>query len=362
MKRTFTRLIKTSSLRSAFVLAIALLLMVALVALATVGPEPRSSSASSEPATADGQSSNDEPAQPSAGPPSPATATASAEAEAVDGPMPRLAGGGAKQIVRIENRRDGTYRGRGRTQFNQINAPRVVPVNIAIAQSTLCNGCETLAVALQISLYRSGAPLVAPQNAAAAVNAGCNGCFTVAVAIQYLIPVSNPNNVPADVRQMARELDAALRELANDRRIPVRDRLAALQEILDRFHAFAAYLDLVIEQQSEPDGASNSGVPTPLPDETSDPDSGTSPTASPAGEQSDSASPSPAGEPAATPAPSESPTSSPSPTPTPTSSPSPTPTPTSSPSPTPTPASTPSTEPTPQPQTDPTVEPTAAPS
>jgi hypothetical protein len=221
-----------------------------------------------------------------------------------------LAGGGARLIVNVSNKSDASYDARGRSQLNRIPGPRVGPVNAAIARST-CVDCETLAVALQISVYERGAPLVAPQNAAVAVNGGCIRCFTMAVAIQYLIPVEDDTAIPADVRRLAKDLNAELKDVMRDKSTSVRGRLTQLFDVIGRFRQFAAYVDLRLREETEADSTTGDTMAVPLPDETDDPaatlapDSSASPSTS-----TDPGSPTPTAEPSATP----SPTAAPDPT------------------------------------------------
>jgi hypothetical protein len=180
------------------------------------------------------------------------------------------AGGGARLIVNVSNDEDATYVARGRTQLNQVNSPAVTPGNVAIAQSS-CTDCETMAVALQVSVYKSGASYVAPQNAAVAANGGCLRCFTLAVAVQYVIPVDDPTSVPPDVRRLGRDLDAELRALSLDRSTPVRDRMTGLLDIVDRFRQFAAYVEVRVREASQPSETSADLLDPQFPTATDDP-------------------------------------------------------------------------------------------
>jgi hypothetical protein len=142
-----------------------------------------------------------------------AAASASAAAAPADGSDVgfKLNGAGSRNIVKITNKTDNRLIVRGRVDFSRIGAAdKIAPVNAAIAIGS-CTGCQTYAVALQISLYQRGASVVAPQNAAVAANAGCNHCVTVARAIQYAIPVDDIGAVPNDVRALAKALDKELK-------------------------------------------------------------------------------------------------------------------------------------------------------
>jgi hypothetical protein len=142
-----------------------------------------------------------------------AAASTAASAEPADGSDVgfKLNGAGSRNIVKITNKTDNRLIVRGRVDFSRIGgADKIAPVNAAIAIGS-CTGCQTYAVALQISLYQRGASVVAPQNAAVAANAGCNHCVTVARAIQYAIPVDDIGAVPNDVRALAKALDKELK-------------------------------------------------------------------------------------------------------------------------------------------------------
>src|SRR5215218_945408 len=58
-------------------------------------------------------------------------------------------GGGANNVVIIENRVDGRLTTRGQVQLNRIPGPTAGPANLASANAS-CTDCQTLAVALQI--------------------------------------------------------------------------------------------------------------------------------------------------------------------------------------------------------------------
>jgi hypothetical protein len=189
----------------------------------------------------------------------------------------KLNGGGAKNIVVAKNHEDGRFLVRGRLDLNQVGAPKVAPVNLAYAMGYNCTGCNTLAVAAQITLYKRGASLVAPQNAAVAVNAACSGCYTRAWAIQWVIPVDNMNEVPRDVDAFVRGLDAQLRDIehkASAGEITLDDAVAGINALLDQFRGKAAYLN----EQSDVER----NVDTPSPYPSPPPEPSESPAATPA--------------------------------------------------------------------------------
>jgi putative peptide zinc metalloprotease protein len=173
----------------------------------------------------------------------------------------KLNGGGGKNIVKITNRTDNRLIVRGRVDFNRIPAPKVAPVNAAIAVAS-CSGCQTYAVALQINLYQRGASTVAPQNAAAAVNAACSHCVTVARSIQYAIPVDDVSTIPHDVRELAKALDKELHAVEgvyDTSSFNVYDANARINNVVTQFKTLANSL------LDEYRVATESNSPTPAP-------------------------------------------------------------------------------------------------
>lgn len=61
----------------------------------------------------------------------------------------------------------------------------VDPTNAAVAYAS-CEGCETVAVAIQVVLVSGDPSVVAPQNVAVAVNDDCDVCTTLAYAYQFV--------------------------------------------------------------------------------------------------------------------------------------------------------------------------------
>jgi hypothetical protein len=228
-----------------------------------------------------------------------------------------LSGGGARLIVNVQNETDNANVAKGRLQLNKVPAPRVGPVNIAIAQSIGCADCQTLAVALQISVYRKGAPFVAPQNAAVAANGGCLRCFTMAVAIQYLIPTTGTMTIPPDVRRLAHDLNGELAEVVRDEATTIEDRLPRLFAVIDSFRELKAYVDIRLKTANEADSVSGDPIATPLPATTDDPAATLEPSASPETPEPPTATPSPQAVPTSSPEPSLDKSSEPPPTDTP---------------------------------------------
>lgn len=147
-------------------------------------------------------------------------------------------GGGGSNVVQVINRKDDRLRVRGSIQINHIPGEDVSPLNEAVAYSE-CDGCQTIAVALQIDLVSRDATNVTPQNYAYAINYQCTSCTTVARALQYVIPVDDPNQVPDEVRELQRRMDAELRQAAHDPRETLDQAEARVDTVVSQFQDLA---------------------------------------------------------------------------------------------------------------------------
>ena len=131
---------------------------------------------------------------------------------------------------------------RANIQVNTIPGRTADPINEAYAESS-CTNCQTLSIALQIDLYSGErARTVAPQNYAIALNTNCNGCFTVARALQYVQPVEDPQHVPDDVAETVDQLQDELIAVQQDPDISLHDAEARLNDVLQRFTALGGTL------------------------------------------------------------------------------------------------------------------------
>jgi len=157
-------------------------------------------------------------------------------------------GGGGHNVVQVVNRVDGRLNVRGRVDFNIITGPTVRPVNAAYAYSS-CNGCQTLAVALQINLISMTATDIRPVNLSKAINYSCHDCLTVADAVQYTIAVADPERVEPRVEEL---FDTMQAELAAARSTPsltvaVADIDAVLVQFVDLANSLIAAKDATAE-------------------------------------------------------------------------------------------------------------------
>jgi hypothetical protein len=71
--------------------------------------------------------------------------------------------------------------------------PTATAYNFALARSTGCNGCRTVAIAVQIDLVSANPSYVNATNSTQASNINCIACTTVAAAHQFI--VTSPGTV-----------------------------------------------------------------------------------------------------------------------------------------------------------------------
>jgi hypothetical protein len=229
-------------------------------------PAPDQPSAAAPSASADGGA---------AASPTPAATSAEATAAAAAQPVTlndNAGGAGANNIVMINNHKDGRLTVKGSIQLNRINAPSVAPINLARAYSS-CVDCETLAVAMQINLIGRGTNRAIPENAAVAINYECSGCRTIAVAFQYTLSVDDPMQTPKDVRDLVKQLDGELGDIARHPST-LADAIERVNAVIEEYAALAASLD---ERRDEatadttPGAVAETPVPSPSPSPTSSP-------------------------------------------------------------------------------------------
>jgi hypothetical protein len=101
-----------------------------------------------------------------------------------------LAGGGNNIVM--ANNTDGSNVARSNLLVSHAGGPTVTSTNLALANSVDCNGCRTVAAAIQAVLITSDAQTIEPVNVAAASNGGCTGCQTYAYAAQYVLTTGGP--------------------------------------------------------------------------------------------------------------------------------------------------------------------------
>jgi hypothetical protein len=190
---------------------------------------------------------------------------------------------GGPNVVHAINKRDRRFELQGSADYVRAERDTVMPGNEAFAYSS-CTDCQTLALALQLTVYEDGAGVVKPVNAALAINENCTRCLTIARAIQYVIPVPDIKAVPKEVRKLVEELDRELRRLENVDSLQgeeAQEVEARINSIITRFDGLRVYLEDKREVQST--GTPQTSVTpaqagTPVPAPTSTPAAEAAPT------------------------------------------------------------------------------------
>ena len=181
--------------------------------------------------------------------------------------------------VMADNSENNRFLARASIKFRKLKSSDIAPVNIAFAQGR-CTDCQTIAVAVQVIVYKKGATNIQPQNVALAANVGCTRCVTIARAIQYVIPVDDLDNVPDNVKRLVHRLDQELHYFEQVRSINElnSDEAASrLQAAVNEFSELHQYMvDMMTKKTGENDedpGAKETGErlrqsPSPSPSPT----------------------------------------------------------------------------------------------
>jgi hypothetical protein len=164
--------------------------------------------------------------------------------DAVLNEIPFIEDGRHVNTVDAFNQHSGRLELQGKVDLVREKQDNVTAGNQAVARAT-CTDCQTLALALQLVVYRQGAVNVAPRNFAIAINDQCTRCFTLARAIQYAIPVPDPQDISPDVKALIQELNGEMHELERVRQLNagnVKDVDARINSIITRFDSLRGFL------------------------------------------------------------------------------------------------------------------------
>ena len=172
-------------------------------------------------------------------------------------------GGGRPNRVLLKNC-NSALKVRGSVQINRIGGPAVEPVNLSMAYGQ-CIDCQTLAVSLQLNLYRPSATTVMPRNGAAAINLECTRCYTVARALQYSFAVDDPSELPPRLSSLINEMDRQFKLIAQESgSLSLEQAEGKVNYVIQQFQDLAASLDDKREQRTE-NGPDATATPTPTP-------------------------------------------------------------------------------------------------
>jgi putative peptide zinc metalloprotease protein len=132
--------------------------------------------------------------------------------------------GGANQLVQVSTTGTGATQARSGIQVAPFGGQTSGSTNIAMATSTSCTDCRTVAVAYQAIFLTNNPRVVVPGNAAVAANADCDRCQTYAFAYQYELSTTGPVFLSAQGQQKLAALRQRVADLAaSDLPIPELD-------------------------------------------------------------------------------------------------------------------------------------------
>jgi putative peptide zinc metalloprotease protein len=144
--------------------------------------------------------------------------------------------GGPNNFVVVETTGVGDVESRSHVEVASFGGPVSGSTNAAIALSTNCTDCRTVAIAYQAVFLINDPPVVVPGNAAVAVNAGCLRCQTFAFAYQYELSTHGPVFLSPAGRMLLNDLRAEVTDLAQSN-LPLPELDARLIDVRTRFKA-----------------------------------------------------------------------------------------------------------------------------
>lgn len=144
-------------------------------------------------------------------------------------------------VAVAENTEDGSSVFRFAFTIKRVAGDVVDPTNAAVAYAS-CEGCATVAVAMQVVLVSGDPEVVAPQNVAVAVNEDCDLCVTLALAYQYvLVAGDEPVHFTKEGKERLKEVKRAFKELERSDLAP--------EEVLARVQALAQVVNDVVANE-----------------------------------------------------------------------------------------------------------------
>lgn len=142
--------------------------------------------------------------------------------------------GGANNVVMVSTTAGSGTATRARLQVAGDPGPTVANQNLAVARSTDCTGCHTVAVAMQVVLVEGSPNDFEPANAASASNANCDSCTTFAYAYQYVLEPGRPVYLSSGAQQTLATLRGEADSLAASD-LSYLDLKAQLDSLFDQF-------------------------------------------------------------------------------------------------------------------------------
>jgi hypothetical protein len=174
-------------------------------------------------------------------------------------------GGGADNLVIVGDTAGQPPMERASIQIAYDPAQTVANQNVAVARSTDCNGCRSLAGAVQFVLVEGSPTDVQPTNAATAANSGCDACASYAYARQTLIWTSGMAHLSAGAMSQLQGLESQMDQDLTSYETQANDpaQLSALSAALDALSAEAETVVVSdLQASGQPATAGNSAVQT----------------------------------------------------------------------------------------------------
>jgi putative peptide zinc metalloprotease protein len=144
--------------------------------------------------------------------------------------------GGPNNLVQVSTTGVGDVESRSNVQVASFGGPVSGSTNAAIAVSTDCTDCRTIAIAFQAVFLINDPPVLVPGNGAVAVNAACTRCQTFAFAYQYELFTHGPVFLSPAGHMLLNDLRAEVTDLAQSN-LPLPDLDARLKDVKARFKA-----------------------------------------------------------------------------------------------------------------------------
>lgn len=168
--------------------------------------------------------------------------------------------------------------------------------NIALSYAS-CDGCQTVAVAIQIVLVSSSDPNVATENVAIAINEECISCETMASAYQFVVGTGGRTKLDKEGRKLIKDIRKAFYDLAKEAEAGNLTNAEIEARLIPLVEQIKVVLDDHVVAADAPedgeDGVDGEGTPggdgTPVPEES--PSAEASPSAGASPEPEESATP-----------------------------------------------------------------------
>ena len=196
-------------------------------------------------------------------------------------------GAAGDNIVVLVNQHDGKVETRSKDEIEFASGTVVNNRNVSAAYSQ-CDGCRTIAVAIQVVLATGPADTVTPENMALAINQNCTSCTTMAWSYQSVATTGGDVKLADGVKEAFRSTGAQIGALIDDASLSFQELDARIDPLI---HSMWSGIAVELKNQGKPEGKAKkdsdlSVEPGPSPSATASPTE-PDPTATPTGEPSD---------------------------------------------------------------------------